>query len=114
MNSNGSPNGNVENGHHQDPPIAQPEEEDDESVDEDGLPLENGGLSEGSKTEQHDNDAIEEETDDEDEEESTDEDGEEEEPALKYERMQGGVEVILEKDTASAIAVSGKLLVSRP
>ncbi|KAG8920361.1 Vacuolar protein sorting-associated protein 41, partial [Tulasnella sp. 408] len=42
--------------------------------------------------------------------EEDDEDEEEEEPVLKYEKMGGIVNEILEKDTASAIAVSSKLV----
>lgn len=45
------------------------------------------------------------------EEDEEDEDEEEEEPVLKYEKMGGIVNEILEKDTASAIAVSSKLVV---
>lgn len=47
----------------------------------------------------------------EEEESVEDEDEEDEEPVLKYEKMGGIVNEILEKDTASAIAVSSKLVV---
>ncbi|KAG8985538.1 Vacuolar protein sorting-associated protein 41, partial [Tulasnella sp. 427] len=45
-----------------------------------------------------------------DESEDDEDDDEEEEPVLKYEKMGGIVNEILEKDTASAIAVSSKLV----
>lgn len=56
---------------------------------------------------------YEEEEDDEEAEEDADEDEdeEEEEPALKYERLGGAVTGLLEKDSASAVAVSVKFLV---
>lgn len=47
----------------------------------------------------------------EDEESVEDDEEEDEEPVLKYEKMGGIVNEILEKDTASAIAVSSKLVV---
>jgi hypothetical protein len=60
---------------------------------------------EGEGVELHD-----EEYDEEEEDEIEDEE-EEEEPALKYERLGGAVPDLLEKDTASAVAVSVKFLV---
>ena len=65
----------------------------------------------------HDGDGGKEEDEDEEEEEDNEEedgednDGEEEEPSLKYERMGGAVNDLLKKDSASALAVSGKHLV---
>ena len=53
----------------------------------------------------------EEEEEDNEEEDGEDNDGEEEEPSLKYERMGGAVNDLLKKDSASALAVSGKHLV---
>ena len=47
--------------------------------------------------------------DEEEEEESEEED--DEEPSLKYERLTGAVPDLLKKDSASALAVSNKLLV---
>jgi len=44
--------------------------------------------------------------------EDEDEDEDEEEPALKYERLEGAAAELLEKDTASAVAVSQKVLAS--
>lgn len=56
-----------------------------------------------------DNDAdADADADDEDDEED---DEDEEEPALKYERLGGSATDLLEKDTASAVAVSLKFLV---
>lgn len=45
------------------------------------------------------------------EEESEEEEEDDEEPSLKYERMTGAVPDLLKKDSASALAVSNKLLV---
>ena len=45
------------------------------------------------------------------EEESEEEDEDDEEPSLKYERIAGDVPDLLKKDSASALAVSNKLLV---
>lgn len=52
---------------------------------------------------------------DDDEEEEVDDDGDEdddEEPALKYERLSGAATEVLEKDSASALAVHNQTLVS--
>ena len=46
------------------------------------------------------------------EEDDDDDDEDDEEPALKYERLGGAAADLLEKDTASAVAVSQKVLVS--
>jgi hypothetical protein len=48
--------------------------------------------------------------DDEDNEDEDDED-EDEEPALKYERIGGSVSDLLKKDSASALAISNKIMV---
>jgi hypothetical protein len=53
---------------------------------------------------------VEDEDEDEDE-EGEDEDEEDEEPALKYERIGGSFPDLFKKDSASAMAVSNKLLV---
>ncbi|OAX39598.1 vacuolar protein sorting-associated protein 41 [Rhizopogon vinicolor AM-OR11-026] len=67
-------------------------------------------VSEGGEDE--DEDESGEEDEDEEEEEESDEDGDEEEdePTLKYERMSGPINDLLKKDSASALAVSNKLL----
>ena len=61
----------------------------------------------------HEVEDAEEESDDDDEEESEDESEEEEdeEPALKYERIGGSVGDLLKKDSASALAISNRLMV---
>jgi vacuolar protein sorting-associated protein 41 len=61
------------------------------------------GNSEGGGSD-NDRESEDEDTDDEDEEE-------EEEPALKYERI-GSIQDLLKKDSASALAISNKLLVN--
>lgn len=50
-------------------------------------------------------------SEDEDSEEDSEDDEEEEEPALKYERMGGAVPDLLQKDSASALAISDKVIV---
>ena len=65
-----------------------------------------GEDGEGEMENVQDDDYEDEGEDDEEEEEE-----EEEEPALKYERLGGAVPNLLEKDTASAVAVSVKFLV---
>ena len=50
--------------------------------------------------------------DDSEEDEEEEEEEEEEEPALKYERMGGSTHELLERDSASSLAVSNKLFVS--
>ncbi|KAF8589629.1 vacuolar protein sorting-associated protein 41 [Ramaria rubella] len=59
-----------------------------------------------AEDEDEENEVGDEEEDDQDE-----EDEDEEEPALKYERLGGAAAELLEKDTASAVAVSLKFLV---
>jgi hypothetical protein len=51
------------------------------------------------------------EKEEEEEEESEEEEEDDEEPSLKYERIIGAVPDLLKKDSASALAVSNKLLV---
>ena len=51
---------------------------------------------------------------DDDGEDEEDEDAEDEEPALKYERIGGALTDLLKKDSASALAISNKLLVNCP
>lgn len=51
-------------------------------------------------------------SDEDDEDDDEEEEEEEEEPALKYERLGGSAHELLEKDSASALAVSSQLLVS--
>ncbi len=64
--------------------------------------------SEDADEEQSSEDAA----DDEDDDESEDDDEEEEEPVLKYSKIDGKAADILEKDTASAIAVGPTYFVS--
>ena len=52
-----------------------------------------------------------EEEEEEEEEEESEEEEDDEEPSLKYERITGAVPDLLKKDSASALAVSNKLLV---
>ena len=73
-----------------------------------------GGLTEPKgKIEMDGKDAVKDEAveEEEEEEESEEEEEDDEEPSLKYERMTGAVPDILKKDSASALAVSNKLLV---
>ena len=51
------------------------------------------------------------EEEEEEEEESEEEEEDDEEPSLKYERISGAVPDLLKKDSASALAVSNRLLV---
>lgn len=79
--------------------------------------LKTGGLAESKgKIEMDGEDVVKEEEEQEEEEESEDEEDEEddEEPSLKYERISGAVPDLLKKDSASALAVSHKLLVISP
>ena len=76
--------------------------------------LRTGGLTElKGKIEMDGKDAVKDEVveEEEEEEESEEEEEDDEEPSLKYERMTGAVPDILKKDSASALAVSNKLLV---
>ncbi|KAG1743621.1 uncharacterized protein EDB91DRAFT_1125116 [Suillus paluster] len=63
-----------------------------------------------SESGEEDDDDEEEEDSEEDEGEDDYEDEEEDEPTLKYERMGGAINDLLKKDSASALAVSNKLL----
>ena len=79
--------------------------------------LRTGGLAEAKgKTEMDGKDEVKDEVEEEEESEEEEEEEEEddEEPSLKYERMTGAVPDILKKDSASALAVSNKLLVISP
>jgi vacuolar protein sorting-associated protein 41 len=58
-----------------------------------------------------DNPEHEEESDEEDEEEDDEDEDEDEEPALKYERFGGSIHDLLQRDSASALAISNKLMV---
>jgi hypothetical protein len=70
-------------------------------------------VKEEGQSEELDQTDEEEETDEADEDEDDDnDDNEEEEPALKYERIGGALNDLLKKDSASALAVSNKVLVS--
>ena len=75
--------------------------------------LNTGGLAEPKgKIEMDGGDAAKEEMGDEEEdEESEEEEEDDEEPSLKYERIAGAVPDLLKKDSASALAVSNKLMV---
>ena len=78
----------------------------DDEVDD---PSEHGNEARGN----HASEAGSHSEDDEpDEEEEYDEDDEDYEPALKYELLGGATETLLEKDSASALAVSPKHLVN--
>lgn len=85
-------------------PTAKPKhEQEEEEEDEDGSTEEedDGEEDDGSTEEEDDGDEA-----------SEDEEDEEEEPALKYERIGKAAAEILEKDTASAIAVGETYFVS--
>jgi len=72
-----------------------------------------GGEDEDESGEDDDDSEGEEEEEEEEEEDEGDyEDEEEDEPTLKYERMNGAVNDLFKKDSASALAVSNKLLVN--
>lgn len=76
--------------------------------------LNSGGLVElKGKDETNGKYAVNDEEDEEDEEDDSEgeEEEEDEEPSLKYERITGAVPDLLKKDSASALAVSNKLLV---
>lgn len=76
--------------------------------------LNTGGLTEPKgKIEMDGEEVLKDELDEEEEEEESEEEEEEddEEPSLKYERIAGAVPDLLKKDSASALAVSSKLLV---
>jgi hypothetical protein len=69
------------------------------------------GARDSEGGEESDGDEQFEDEEDEDEEDE-DDDEDDEEPALKYERLGGALGDLLKKDSASALAVSNKLLVS--
>jgi vacuolar protein sorting-associated protein 41 len=68
--------------------------------------------SEGGEDEDESGEEDDEDEEEEDEGEDDHEDEEEDEPTLKYERMSGPINDLLKKDSASALAVSNKLLVN--
>lgn len=68
--------------------------------------------SEGSDEEDESGEGDDVEEEDEEDDEDDYEDEEEDEPTLKYERMSGAINDLLKKDSASALAVSNKLLVN--
>ena len=71
-----------------------------------------GGLVElKGKNETNGNDEEDEEDEEDKEDDSEGEEDDDEEPSLKYERITGAVPDLLKKDSASALAVSNKLLV---
>jgi TATA-binding protein-associated factor Taf7 len=61
-------------------------------------------------TEQHESGEEQEDDDDDGEEEEEDD---EDEPSLKYQRISGAIPDLLKKDSASALAISNKTIVSR-
>ncbi|GAA5924717.1 Vps41p [Sporobolomyces koalae] len=71
------------------------------------------GQAEGLAAEEEEEEAEEEEedADEEEEEEEEEDDEEEEEPTLKYARLGGSTEGILERDSASALLVSSKYII---
>ena len=73
-----------------------------------------GKIEMDGKDEVKDEVEEEEEEEEESEEEEEEEEEDDEEPSLKYERITGAVPDILKKDSASALAVSNKLLVISP
>jgi vacuolar protein sorting-associated protein 41 len=76
--------------------------------------LTTGGLAEPKGEIEMDGEDVvkdEEEEEGEEGEESEEEEEDDEEPSLKYERIAGAVPDLLKKDSASALAVSNKLLV---
>jgi len=75
--------------------------DDEGPVHQDGKQRADNMEQEGSESEEED---VEEEAED-------DEEEDDEEPSLKYQRITGAVPDLLRKDSASALAVSNKLLV---
>lgn len=94
-----------EHEHIVDSPGAMSEVEDDDV---------HGGNGEAPyETSSDDDDDEEEESEDEDSEGLEDEDSDDdEEPALKYERIGGSIPDLLKKDSASALAISNRVMVS--
>lgn len=76
------------------------------------------GNHEASGTDESDNEdgssGSEEEQDGKLEEDDEDEEEDDDEPALKYQRITGAIPDLFKKDSASALAVSNKLLVHTP
>ena len=66
-----------------------------------------GGEEEGTEDGDYDSE------DDEDYDDEDDDDDDDDEPALKYERLAGSVPDLLLRDSASSLAVTDKLIVSR-
>ena len=93
------------NGGPRDVPIASEEDSDSTSS---GIADEEAGGTE------HPEDQEEDADDTYDDGEDGEDDDDDEEPTLKYERVGGAVPDLLKKDTASALAVSSKLLVIIP
>lgn len=80
---------------------------DDTVIDDEGH-IHQDGKQRADNTEQEGSDSSEEDV----EEDDDDEEEDDEEPSLKYQRITGAVPDLLKKDSASALAVSNKLLVS--
>lgn len=72
----------------------------------------NGKLASAQNEHSAEEDDEEEEDDDDEGDEEDDDDDEEYEPALKYDLLGGSTSTLLEKDSASTLAVSSKHLVS--
>ena len=85
--------------------VQQDENEVEDEEDEDSREQDENGDEDGDEDEETN------ESDDEDEDEEDDED---DEPALKYERLGGAFQDLFKKDSASALAISCKLLVTLP
>jgi vacuolar protein sorting-associated protein 41 len=103
------------------PPNGHGEKPDDELVSDspgemsevevdDAAHEEHADDEEDRESEENDQGNSEDEEDEEEDEEDEDED-EDEEPALKYERIGGSVSDLLKKDSASALAISNKIMV---
>jgi hypothetical protein len=74
--------------------------------------LNTGGLQEPKDNIKMDGEDVSKDgLEEEEEEEESEEEEDDEEPSLKYERIVGAVPDLLKKDSASALAVSNKLLV---
>ena len=80
----------------------------DTVIDDEGHVHQDGGKQRADSTEEAGSNSSEE---DEEEEDDEDEEEDDEEPSLKYQRITGAVPDLLRKDSASALAVSNKLLV---
>jgi hypothetical protein len=74
---------------------------------------ENEGTGDADDDDDDEDEGEEEEEDENEEEDEEEDEDEDEEPTLKYERFGGGAyQDLLKKDSASALAVSNKFLVS--